>query len=154
MPRLAHTQDLAGLSKLYQELRPNDLVIQGPVFQSALAQLIANPGVRLVVQEVDGVLVSTCMLGVVPCLAHGARPFGVMEHVVTLASHRRRGFSRAVIEATLDMAWAADCYKVLLLSGASLHAAHALYEAIGFEGDVERGFVVKAPANGHHHPHA
>jgi GNAT superfamily N-acetyltransferase len=154
MPRLAHPNDLVGLSALYRELRPNDPVIHGPVFQSALAQLVTNPAVRLVVQEEDGVLVSTCMLGIVPSLAHGARPFGVIEHVVTLASHRRRGFSRAVIEATLDMAWAADCYKVLLLSGASLHAAHALYETIGFHGDVERGFVIKAPADGHSRPDA
>jgi GNAT superfamily N-acetyltransferase len=149
MPRLAHSKDLAGLSALYRELRPNDPIIQRAVFEGALAQLITNPAVRLVVEEVGDVLVSTCMLGIVPSLAHGARPFGVIEHVVTLATHRRRGFSSAVIEATLDMAWAADCYKVLLLSGASLHAAHALYEAIGFKGDVERGFVIKAPVNGH-----
>jgi GNAT superfamily N-acetyltransferase len=150
MPRLAHSKDLSGLSALYRELRPKDPIIQGAVFEGALAQLITNPAVRLVVEEMDGVLVSTCMLGIVPSLAHGARPFGVIEHVVTLASHRRRGFSRAAIETTLDLAWAADCYKVLLLSGASLHPAHALYESIGFQGDVERGFVIKAPLGGHH----
>jgi hypothetical protein len=35
--------------------------------------------------------------------------------------------------------------EVILLSGAQRIEAHRAYEAVGFRGDVERGFVAKRP---------
>ena len=86
---------------------------------------------------------STCMLAVVPNLASGGSPFGVIEHVVTLPQYRRRGLGRTVLQFALNRAWAQGCYKVILLSGAQRADAHKLYESVGFRGDVERGFVAK-----------
>lgn len=54
--------------------------------------------VALIVCECDGVLTATCMLAIIPNLASGARPFGVIEHVVTLKHSRRRGHGRLVLE--------------------------------------------------------
>ena len=83
------------------------------------------------------------MLAVIPNLANGARPFGVIEHVVTLPEFRRLDLGRVVLQFALDLAWDKDCYKVILLSGAQRTEAHELYESVGFRGDVERGFVAK-----------
>jgi GNAT superfamily N-acetyltransferase len=84
------------------------------------------------------------MLAIVPNLASGARPFGIIEHVVTLQEFRRRGHARRVLEHALKLAWSRHCYKVVLLSGADRTEAHRLYESAGFNGGVERGFVAKA----------
>ena len=43
----------------------------------------------------------------------------------------------------LDLAWANNCCKVVLLSGAQRVEAHRLYESLGFKGGIERGSVVK-----------
>ena len=118
--RLAVQGDLTGLARLYSELRPNDPPIIGASSEALLGQLSENPAIRLVVCEAGGILVSTCMLGIVPNLAQGGKPFGIIEHVVTLAPHRRQGHSRRVLACALDFAWAANCYKVMLLSGAKL----------------------------------
>jgi GNAT superfamily N-acetyltransferase len=83
------------------------------------------------------------MLASVPNLASSARPFAVIEHVVTLAAHRRRGYARLVLEYALAKAWSRGCCKVMLLSGSQRTEAHKLYESVGFLGDVERGFVAK-----------
>jgi hypothetical protein len=40
-----------------------------------------------------------------------------------------------------------NCCKVVLLSGAQRVEAHRVYEAIGFSGEVERGFVIKPPTD-------
>ena len=48
----------------------------------------------------------------------------------------------------LELAWGHGCCKVMLSSGAQRDAAHRLYESVGFDGDRERGFVIKAPARG------
>jgi GNAT superfamily N-acetyltransferase len=143
--REAAERDLAGVLALYRELRPHDPVLPPDVAREAFGTLLARSDLHLLVCEADGTLVATCMLALVPNLASGARPFGVIEHVVTLPGHRKRGYARLVLEHALTTAWSHGCYKVMLLSGVRRTDAHQLYESVGFVGDVERGFVAKPP---------
>ena len=138
-------EDLAGLLSLYAELRPNDPVLAPSVAREALRRLLAEPGVRLLVAEVEGQLAATCQLGVIPTLSNGGRPFGIIEHVITAKRFRRRGLSQRVLEKALALAWEQRCYKVMLLSGEGREAAHRLYEKLGFKAGIERGFVIKRP---------
>ena len=141
--REARAEDLDGVLTLYRELRPNDPEMPREAARKAFAALLAREDIDFVVCEADGVLVATCMLAAVPNLANAARPFGVIEHVVTLSTHRKRGYGRLVLERALVRAWARGCCKVMLLSGAQRGEAHKLYESVGFNGDAERGFVAK-----------
>lgn len=149
--REAEAGDLAGILALYRELRPHDPVLPESVAQAKLAELIARPDIHLFVCDADGTLAATCMLAIIPNLATAARPFGVIEHVVALAAQRRQGHARQVMQHALKHAWAKGCYKVMLLSGAQRTEAHRFYAALGFSGDVERGFVVK-PVDGSRPP--
>jgi len=141
--REALEADLAGVLALYRELRPHDPVLPDDVARESFALLLARPDLHVVVCEVDRTLVATCMLASIPNLASGARPFGVIEHVVTRSDYRKRGYARLVLEHALSTAWRDGCCKVMLLSGAKRTEAHRLYESVGFSGDVERGFVLK-----------
>lgn len=141
--RKAEARDLDGILALYRELRPRDPELAPAVAREVFANLLDRDDVHVLVCEVGGVLVATCMLAVIPNLASGARPFGIIEHVVTLSTHRGRGYARFVLEHALALAWSRGCYKVMLLSGAQRKEAHKLYESVGFDGDVERGFVAK-----------
>lgn len=58
--RACGEQDLAGLLGLYVELRPRDPVLTPSVARAALRQLLAEPGVRILVAEVEGQLAATC----------------------------------------------------------------------------------------------
>jgi GNAT superfamily N-acetyltransferase len=111
-----------------------------------LENLIQRPDIDLLVCEANGVLAATCQLALVPNLASGARPFGIIEHVVTLAEHRRFGYASLVLKHALETAWSKGCYKVMLLSGAQRSEAHKLYESVGFVGGIERGFVARSPS--------
>jgi GNAT superfamily N-acetyltransferase len=138
--------DLEGVLALYRELRPNDPAITPQLARETFAGLIQRDDIALLACDCDGVLTATCMLALIPNLASGARPFGVVEHVVTLPDFRRHGHARLVLEHALNLAWSKYCYKVVLLSGAQRVEAHNLYESVGFVGDVERGFVAKPPS--------
>ena len=146
--RKAEAKDLDGILALYRELRPHDPVLAPAVAKARFAALLDQAHAHVLVGEAEGILVATCMLGVIPNLASGARPFGVIENVVTLSAHRGRGYARAVLEHTLALAWSCGCYKVMLLSGAQRIEAHKLYAAVGFDGDVEHGFVAKPKGAG------
>ncbi|MGY3896798.1 GNAT family N-acetyltransferase [Aeromonas enterica] len=139
--RVGTGQDLAGLLSLYRELRPHDPPLVEA--EAALAALLAQSHVRLIVAEVEGQLAATCQLGVIPTLTNGGRPFGIIEHVITAARFRRQGLSQQVLEQALALAWQQDCYKVMLLSGEGREAAHRLYEKLGFKAGIEKGFVIK-----------
>ncbi|WP_259269093.1 GNAT family N-acetyltransferase [Aeromonas sp. BIGb0405] len=136
-------EDLAGLLTLYAELRPNDPVLAPSVAREALRRLLAEPGVQLLVAEVEGQLAATCQLGVIPTLTNGGKPFAIIEHVITAAAFRRQGLSQQVIARALAIAWEMECYKVMLLSGEGREEAHRLYEKLGFKAGIEKGFVIK-----------
>ncbi|WP_265554215.1 GNAT family N-acetyltransferase [Serratia grimesii] len=143
--RLAQLSDLASLLALYQELRPQDQPMRPDTALRALQRLLDNPAIRLVVSTLDECPIATCMLAMVPGLVHQAQPFGIIEHVITAPSHRGQGIALAMLEYTLQLAWRKGCYKVMLLSGQQRTGAHQLYLRAGFDGDRERGFVIRRP---------
>jgi GNAT superfamily N-acetyltransferase len=136
--------DLDGILDLYAHLHSHDAA---PPPRARLAEIwsdiLADPSLRYFVVACKGQVVSSCNLTVVPNLTRGARPFGVIENVITHPDHRRRGFAQAVLEYALDNAWQSGCYKVVLLSSAHREAAHILYERVGFKKGVKTGFVAK-----------
>lgn len=138
--------DLDGVLRLYRELRPHDPALAPELARETFAGLIERRDVDLIVCESDGVLAATCMLALIPNLASGAKPIGIIEHVVTLPEFRRRGYARLALEHALKLAWIKSCCKVVLLSGSQRTEAHKLYESVGFVGGIERGFVARPPS--------
>jgi GNAT superfamily N-acetyltransferase len=142
--REAAESDLDGILDLYAHLHAHDAA---PPPRARLAEIwagiMADPSLRYFVVACEGRVVSSCNLALVPNLTRGARPFGVIENVVTHPDFRRRGFAEAVLERALDVAWQSGCYKVMLLSSVHRDAAHTLYEKVGFKANVKTGFVAK-----------
>ncbi len=145
MVRLATMDDLEAALNLYKELRTFNPSLGSSFARTKWAELIGDTQTYIVVAELDGELASTCALGINNSIANGARPFAIIEHVITSSKLRRQGLSRQVLEFSISLAWQKDCYKVMLLSDEELRTAHALYESVGFKGGVEKGFVIKSP---------
>jgi GNAT superfamily N-acetyltransferase len=141
--RRAELNDLPGVLALYRELRPHDPELEADTARETFRDLCTRNDVHILVCAAGHSLMSTCMLAIIPNLASGARPFAVIEHVVTLSAHRGRGYGRRVLEHALELAWSRRCCKVMLLSGTQRTEAHRLYESVGFVGNVESGFVAK-----------
>lgn len=81
------------------------------------ARLSEIPRLSLLVAEADGVLVGSCFLAMIPNLTRGARPYGLIENVVTHAGYRKQGIGTGLLRRALKIAWGQDCYKVMLLIG-------------------------------------
>lgn len=104
-------------------------------------EIVGNPMLHYFVGELEGKLVSSCTLTVIPNLTRGARPYGLIENVVTHRDYRRRGFATRVLRHALEVAWDSDCYKVMLLTGRKDEAVFRFYEGAGFKQDVKTGFI-------------
>ena len=100
--------------------------------EKAWSALLSSDTTAVVVADAGSLLVASCTLAIIPNLSRGARPYGVIENVVTHADHRRRGLGRAVLSAAVERAWSMNCYKVMLATGAREETTLAFYEAAGF----------------------
>lgn len=100
------------------------------------------------VAEADDRLISTCVLVIVPNLTRGARPYGLIENVVTHPSYRGRGIGTRLLQHALDSAWRRNCYKVMLLTGSRREETLRFYELAGFQRNVKTGFVAYPPGVG------
>lgn len=144
--RHATEADLDGLLDLYKHLSSKDAPLPPrPQVVELWKEIVANPMLTYFVAEQAGRLIATCNLTIVPNLTRGARPFGVIENVVTHSDFRRRGVAKAILDRAIDTARQAGCYKVMLMSGISRKGAHALYEKVGFAKDTKLGFDLRLP---------
>ena len=130
--RLGRAEDLPGVLALYRHLHPQDPAPDPMAAERVWSALLSSDMTAVVVAEAGSLLVASCTLAIIPNLSRGARPYGVIENVVTHADYRRRGLGRAVLRAALDRAWSMDCYKVMLATGAREETTLAFYEAAGF----------------------
>ncbi len=138
--------DIDQLLALYAHLHEDEAPLTASPSLRDLWTRILQDGAQVYVGAfVDGELSSVANVSFVPNLTRGARPFAVIENVVTHPSWRRRGLARAVVSQLLAHSNSRGCYKVMLLSSASRPEAHSFYSSLGFEGDSKRAFVRRFP---------
>ena len=142
--RTAQPDDLNGLLALYRELRPQDAPLRTDDARRTLQRLLDDPAIRLVVAADEEQPIATCMLALIGAGAPGA---AVRRHRARSDGRAlsRHGVALAMIEYALQLARRKGCYKVMLLSGQQRTGAHQLYLKAGFDGDRERGFVIRRP---------
>ncbi len=130
--RPAEPADLAGLLALYAQLNPDDPPVDPDIAQFAFAHIRHTPGMTVFVLEQDNHLAATCTLIVIPNLTRSARPYALIENVVTDAAHRTRGLGRTVLQAAITAAWTAGCYKIMLMTGSKRPETLRFYTNLGF----------------------
>ncbi|GAB2569502.1 GNAT family N-acetyltransferase [Kribbella endophytica] len=143
MFRTAGPGDFEAIAGLYQQLHPDEPLLTD---RSGFDRIIASESFRLWVLEVDGDVVATTYLNLVPNLTRGSRPYAVVENVVVDKSRRGTGLGKQVMAGTLQAAWDAGCYKVMLMTGSKRESTHAFYRACGFRDDVKQAFQARPPA--------
>ncbi|MDD3070765.1 MAG: GNAT family N-acetyltransferase, partial [Methanoculleus horonobensis] len=90
--REAAENDLAAVLSLYTHLHDADEKADGRALERAWQEILADPRTHLFLLECGGVPVSTCVLYILQNLTRGARPYGLIENVVTRREFRNRGF--------------------------------------------------------------
>jgi len=142
--RNAHQNELEALLNLYQHLHATDAPLpEGATLRQIWSEILSDPKVYCLVADLNGELVASCVLVVIPNLTRGARPYGLIENVVTHAAHRRKGIATQLLRHALQVAWGKNCYKAMLLTGSKHKEIHRFYEQAGFIKGDKTGFVAK-----------
>jgi len=132
--REAREPDVARILELYRQagieaepgFTPQEARVHLTLFQQ-------YPSFRVFVAEVQGEVVGTYELLIMDNLAKRGRRSGVVEDVAVSPRFQGQGIGRAMMRHAQDECRQAGCYKLVLSSGLQRTAAHAFYDALGFE---------------------
>ncbi len=140
--RFIQKHELGELMDLYKHLNWDDPTLADDVRLEALwAEILEDPGQHYLVAEVDGKLVSTCVVVIIKNLTRGASTYALIENVVTHPDYRNRGIGTRLLKKAQEIAKEKGCYKVMLLTGRK--DAISFYEKAGFERGSKTGFIIR-----------
>ena len=142
--RILKDSELDDLLNLYSHVHIGDNPLPDrPVVESVWKEIQDSPNFQYFGVFVDGRLVSSCTMSIVPNLTRGCRSYGLIENVVTHSDYRRKGYGSAILKYALEYAWNRNCYKVMLLTGRKDEGVHRFYESAGFDGQAKQAFLAK-----------
>jgi GNAT superfamily N-acetyltransferase len=134
--------ELGSLLNLYRYLHPDEHPSpDDPDMSRVWAEICADDKLHYFGTEIDGQLVSTCTLTIIPNLTRMGRPYGLIENVVTHPDYRKQGLGTQILRHALNIAWEQNCYKVMLMTGSKRESTLLFYEQAGFKRDIKTGFI-------------
>ncbi len=138
--REANPQDLPALMGLYAFLH-EEAPPPPDAAADIWARISAEQDHHVILGFLGGTAVSSCVLLVVPNLTRGGRPYALVENVITHPDFRNMGFASAILAFAEQIARGANCYKLMLLSGAKDKATLRFYEAAGYNRLDKTAFI-------------
>lgn len=141
MIREIRENELDALLSLYLHLHETTV----PEMTENLAQtwetIVHDQNHHIIVNEIDGEIVSSCVCVIIPNLTRGVRPYAFIENVVTHADFRGNGYATACLAYAREIAERENCYKMMLLTGAKDEGTLRFYERAGFNSTDKTAFV-------------
>lgn len=98
----------------------------------AVRDLLELQHCRLIVAQLDTIVVAAMVLFAIPSLVHGGRPSLLLELLVVRKEFRRKGIATALVKHADDVARASGAYKIFLITRSDNTAATNLYRKCGF----------------------
>jgi len=141
--RTIHDDELQDLLDLYKHLNADDPELRAADIGALWDQIYNDPNMHYIVAVEGERLVASCVLVIIPNLTRNARPYGLIENVVTHPDYRRKGYGTAVLKKALDIAWEQNCYKVMLLTSSKKEGTLQFYENAGFVKGIKTGFLAR-----------
>lgn len=138
-------QELNELLDLYIHLNKDDPRLElDEQLKNKWLKIFNNEDYFYLVGEYKGKIVSSLVLTIIDNLTRNARPYGLIENVVTHPDYRKMGIGRMMLNKALDTSWERNCYKVMLLTGRKDQETLKFYENSGFKSGDKTGFIVKS----------
>ena len=141
MIREANKNDLKELLELYLYLHEDSIPNQDEHLENTWKQIMEDKNHHLIVNEVDGKIVSSCVCVIIPNLTRNVRPYAFVENVVTHADYRKKGYASECLNYARTIAKNENCYKMMLLTGSKKAETLRFYEKAGYNSSDKTAFI-------------
>ena len=141
MVREAKREDLDSLLKLYLFLHEERIPDHDRHLTETWEQILGDRNHHLIINEVGGQIVSSCVCVIIPNLTRNVRPYAFMENVVTHADHRGKGYAGECLDYARQIAEKENCYKMMLLTGSKKAGTLHFYEKAGYNSSDKTAFI-------------
>ena len=141
MVREALKEDLDELLNLYLFLHEKNIPKKSEYLENTWKTIIEDINHHIVVKEINGKIVSSCVCVIIPNLTRNIRPYALVENVVTNEKYRGKGYATECLNYAKEIAIKNNCYKMMLLTGTKSENTLAFYKNAGYNSDDKIAFI-------------
>ena len=145
MIREAVYEDLDGMLELYLHLHETSIPEHDDNLARVWDKMISDDDYHIIVNVIDGKIVSSCSCIIIPNLTHNVRPFALVEYVVTHADYRGKGYATDCLNYAREIAKRENCYKIMLMTGSKRPETLRFYKNAGYSSADKTGSILFNP---------
>ena len=141
MIREANKKDLDEILQLYLYLHEKSIPEHNKHLQNTWNNIINDTNHHLIVCEINGKIVASCVCVIIPNLTRDVRPYAFVENVVTHGDYRKKGYATACLNFAKQIAKQNHCYKMMLLTGSKEESTLNFYRNAGYNSSDKTAFI-------------
>lgn len=141
MVREANKKDLNEILQLYLYLHEENVPGDTEHLRNTWESIVNDTNHHLIVCEVDGKIVASCVCVIIPNLTRSVRPYAFVENVVTHGECRKKGYATACLDFAKRIAEENNCYKIMLLTGSKEESTLNFYRNAGYNSSDKTAFI-------------
>ena len=137
----ATKNDLNNLLQLYLHLNEDKIPEDSMNLRETWELLQSDGNHHIILNERDGILVSSCVCVIIPNLTRNIRPYAFIENVVTHEKYRGRGYATECLNYAKRIAIENNCYKMMLLTSSKEKSTLDFYSNAGYNSTDKTAFI-------------
>ncbi|MCH5316410.1 MAG: GNAT family N-acetyltransferase [Eubacterium sp.] len=141
MVREAKKEDLKEILELYLYLHEDSVPETSEHLIKTWNQIIQDENHHLIINEINGKIVSSCVCVIIPNLTRNVRPYAFVENVVTHVEYRNKGYATECLAFAKAVAEKNNCYKMMLLTGSKEQKTLSFYNNAGYNCTDKTAFI-------------
>ena len=139
--REINVDELSELLELYAHLHEQSVPKNSNRLQKTWNTICKDENHHIIVCEVNGQIVSSCVCVIIPNLTRNIRPYALIENVVTHTDYRNNGYATACLNYARELAVRSNCYKIMLLTGSKNDSTLNFYKKAGYNCTDKTAFI-------------
>lgn len=141
MVREIKENELNELLELYLHLHEDSVPVPSEKLENAWYSILNDKNHHIIVNEIDGKIISSCVCVIIPNLTRNVRPYAFIENVVTHQDYRGKGYATECLECAKQIARKNNCYKIMLLTGSKEEKTLNFYKNAGYNCTDKTAFI-------------
>ena len=141
MVREVYEHELSKVLKLYLHLHEEAVPEMTEHLERTWNTIMQDKNHHIIVKEIDGEIVSSCVCVIIPNLTRNIRPYAFIENVVTHSDYRGKGYATECLNFAKELAVKSDCYKMMLLTGSKKESTLNFYKNAGYNSSDKTAFI-------------